>query len=131
MTVSGAPETALIEPPFCRPLPPAGNGHSTASCGIVSTNLGIVRPTRLFCGFPLPPQTHPLHLYKPGLSPSNDHALSLPFFPPDLPRPLHCPLSKMPCYRTIALFQYSAVHSLLFPLFSYGVADRSSGRLRR
>ena len=25
-----------------------------------------------------------------------------------LPRPVHCPLTKMPCYLTITLFQYGA-----------------------
>ena len=39
VTVSGAPETAPIEPRFCRALPPAIDGNTIALCGMASTVL--------------------------------------------------------------------------------------------
>lgn len=62
VTVSGAPETAAIEPFICRPLPPAIIGYVLATCGIALTASGIASAGRRFCGRPLPPQNTSLHL---------------------------------------------------------------------
>lgn len=41
MTVSGAPETAPIEPSLCRSPPPAVDGNAIAPCGVVLPAFGI------------------------------------------------------------------------------------------
>jgi hypothetical protein len=136
VTVSGAPETALIAPSACRPPPPAADGHPIAPCGIVLTASGIASPSRRFCALPLPPQPVRCIYISPASLPRTTTHFSLPFSLSCPPRPVHCPLRKMPPYPTTALIQYGALHSPLFddsPFFSFssGVTDGSSGRLHR
>lgn len=135
-TVSGALETAAIAPSACRPPPPAAVGHPIAPCGIVLTASRIASPSRRFCGLSPAASTRPLHLYKPGLAPSNDHALFSSLFPllssspgalppsQDATLPDDCPFSSMT--RSTPLSSTTP----LFP-FSSDVTDGSSGRLHR
>ena len=48
MTVSGAPETALIEPSFCRALPPAVGENTITLRDMASTVSGIAPPRAAF-----------------------------------------------------------------------------------
>ena len=70
MTVSRAPETAPIELCFCWALPLVVNGNTIALCGMAPTVSGIAPPQHIHCM---------ICIYTSLLSPSKDHALSLPF----------------------------------------------------
>lgn len=101
--------------------PPAAVGHPIAPCGMVLTASGIASPSRRFCGLPLPPQPVRCIYKSPASLPRTTTHFSLPFSLSCPPRPVHCPLLKMPPYPTTALFQYGALHSPLFdhPPFSF------------
>jgi hypothetical protein len=54
VTVSGAPDTAPIEPPLCHPPPPATVGHPTALCSIEFISFRIAPCLAAFASFLLP-----------------------------------------------------------------------------
>lgn len=81
MTVSGAPETAPIAPPFCLLPPPVTCGNATARYGLARTVLGIAPASRRFCALRLPPHASNAIYINPAPSPSKGDALSLPIFP--------------------------------------------------
>ena len=108
MTVSGAPETAPIEPSFCRALPPAVDGNTIAICGMASTVSGIVLPHAAFRLVTCCLNTS-IASIKARHLPLKEPCTFLFFFSlPCLPHPVHCPLTKMLHYPTTTLFQYGA-----------------------
>lgn len=111
VTVSGAPETAPIEPCICRALPPAVDGNTIALCGMAPTVSGIA-PHHAAFG----PLTCRLNA-----SIASIKARHLPFKGPHtfsslFPSPVclvQCTALLPRCHitRLFVLFQYGAVHS--------------------
>ena len=106
--VSGAPETAPIEPRFCRPLPPAIDGNTIAICGMASTVLGIAPPRAALGLLTCPLNTSIASIKARHLPLKEPRTFLFSFSLSSLPRPVHCPLTKMPRYPTTTLFQYGA-----------------------
>ena len=108
MTVSGAPETAPIEPSFCRALPPAVDGNTIALCGMASTVSGIAPPHAAFRLVTCRLNTSIASIKARHLPLKEPRTFLFSFSISCLPRPVHCPLTKMPRYPATTLFQYGA-----------------------
>ena len=106
--VSGAPETAPIEPSFCRALPPAVYRNIIAFCGMASTVSGIAPPHTAFRLVVCHLNTSIASIKAQHLPLKEPHTFLFSFSLSCLPHPVHCPLTKMPHYPTATLFQYGA-----------------------
>ena len=98
---------------FCRLLPPAIKGKKIALCGMGPTVLGIVPPHAAFRPFTCRLNTSIASIKARQTPPQRTTHFLFSFSLSCLPRPVHCPLSriKILCYPTITLFQYGVVWS--------------------
>lgn len=113
-TVSGAPETALIEPPLCRLPPPAPYRSPTAPCGLARPLWGSRPCSRRFCAHCLPPHASRTIYITPSTLPRKATHFLFLFLQLPASRPVHCPLSRMPRYPNTAPFWYGTVRLFSF-----------------